>query len=157
MGCYWGIIGALLGPYSGLSVAFFWFCLDFIWDLFWAFLGFTWASLGPQFGFIPNILGWDSCYYQWDASEKNGTLPPHPHPHSRLLPPVLRHPLTLMLRLTYPPPCRWARSWRVLKSFAKSPEPQSSVLRSLLGARSPNSQIFLGFPREPWGFPRLVA
>ena len=59
--------------------------------------------------------------------------------------------------LTHTPPCRWARSGRVLRSFAKSPEPQSSVLKSLLGARTPNSQIFLGSSRFPWAPGHLVA
>ena len=30
-----------------------------------------------------------------------------------------------------PPPCLWARSGRVLRSVASSPEPQSSVLKIL--------------------------
>ena len=43
-----------------------------------------------------------------------------------------------------PPPCLWARSGRVLRSSASSPEPQSSVLRILLGDQSPDCQISLG-------------
>ena len=36
-------------------------------------------------------------------------------------------------------------------------KPQSSVLRSLLGAWSRNCQIFLGLPRALWGLSRLPA
>eukprot|EP00959_Pyramimonas_sp_CCMP1952_P139542 2920353-Pyramimonas_sp.AAC.1 len=49
--------------------------------------------------------------------------------------------------------CRWARSRRVLRSFAQSMEPQPSLLRSLYGARTPNSAIYPGFPRALWDRP----
>ena len=49
----------------------------------------------------------------------------------------------------YPPKCLWARSARVLRSCASSPEPQSSVLRSFLGAPTQNCQISRAFPRFP--------
>ena len=48
-----------------------------------------------------------------------------------------------------PPPSLWAQSGRVSRSFAQSPEPQSSILRSLLRARTPNSQNYRGLSRLP--------
>eukprot|EP00959_Pyramimonas_sp_CCMP1952_P267855 5600321-Pyramimonas_sp.AAC.1 len=56
-----------------------------------------------------------------------------------------------------PPSCLWARSGRVLMSFAASPEPQSSLLRGLQGAWSPNCQISRALARFPWALPRLPA
>eukprot|EP00959_Pyramimonas_sp_CCMP1952_P356312 7461993-Pyramimonas_sp.AAC.1 len=46
--------------------------------------------------------------------------------------------------ISYPPPWLWAWSGRILRSFAQSPEPQSSLLRSLEGGPNPNPTSPLG-------------
>eukprot|EP00959_Pyramimonas_sp_CCMP1952_P340086 7122754-Pyramimonas_sp.AAC.1 len=51
-----------------------------------------------------------------------------------------------------PPPCRWARSGRVLKSFAQPTEPQFFLLGNALGARTQTSTNLPGRPACPLGF-----
>ena len=45
---------------------------------------------------------------------------------------------------------------RVLRSCASASKPQSSFLRSLLGDRTSNSQIFLGLSQFVLGFPQYA-